>query len=123
MSGAAAVEAKDELVQVELQVLTALAMVDAQGPELEVREDPMGPGEHDMGGHRADDVRMVGDAGYARRNPSSHRSSSSGTLSRNDPHDVELSITSPKRPPLRSDPKRLSLVLPIIALERKGHCA
>src|SRR6266511_2852555 len=62
MSGAAAVEAEDEFVEVRLQVLAAQAMVDAQGPTFEVREHPMGPGEHDMGGHRADDVRIVGDA-------------------------------------------------------------
>ena len=39
VSGAAAVEAEDELIEVGLQVLTAQPVIDAQGPNFEVGED------------------------------------------------------------------------------------
>src|SRR5918998_5077864 len=63
MSGAASVEAEDELVEVGLEVFSTQAVVDAERPALEVGEDAVGPGQHDMGGHAADDMRVVRDAG------------------------------------------------------------
>jgi len=63
--GAAPVEAEDELVEVGLKVFSAQAVVDAQGPDLEVGEDAMDPGQDDMGGHRADDMGIMDEAGGA----------------------------------------------------------
>ena len=63
--GAAAVEAEDELVEIGLQVPAAQAVVDAQGPHLEVGEDPVHPGQDNVGGHLADDTGIVFDAGSA----------------------------------------------------------
>src|SRR6266581_2826068 len=60
--GAATVEAEDELVEIGLEVFAAQAVVDAQGPDLEVGEDPMDPGQDDMGGHRTDDMGIMGEA-------------------------------------------------------------
>jgi hypothetical protein len=51
MSGAPTVEAEDEFVEVGLEMLAAQPVIDAQGPDLEVGEDPMNPREHDVGGH------------------------------------------------------------------------
>src|ERR1700745_4220547 len=65
MPGASTVEAEDELIEVGLEVLAAQPVIDAQGPDLEVGEDPVNPGQDDMGGHRADDTGIVGDAGGA----------------------------------------------------------
>jgi hypothetical protein len=65
MSGAPAVEAEDEFIEVGLEVLAAQPVIDAQGPDLEVGEDPVNPREHDVGGHLADDVGIVGDPGGA----------------------------------------------------------
>ena len=65
MSGAPTVEAEDEFIEVGLEMLAAQPVIDAQGPDLEVGEDPMNPREHDVGGHLADDVRVVRDAGGA----------------------------------------------------------
>ncbi len=63
--GAPAVEAEDEFIEVGLEVLTAQPVIDAQGPDLEVGEDPVNPRKHDVGGHLADDMGIVGDAGGA----------------------------------------------------------
>jgi len=63
--GAAAVEAEDELIEVGLEVLAAQPVIDAQGPDLEVGEDPVNPRQDDVGGHLADDMGIVGDAGGA----------------------------------------------------------
>jgi hypothetical protein len=63
VSGAASVEAEDELVEVGLEVLSTQAVIDAERPALEIGEDAMGPGQYDMGGHAADDMRIVRDAG------------------------------------------------------------
>jgi hypothetical protein len=63
--GAAAIESEDELVEVGLELLAAQAVIDAQGPDLEVGEDAVHPGQHDVGRHLADDVRIVADAGSA----------------------------------------------------------
>jgi hypothetical protein len=41
------------------------AVVDAERPGLQVGEDAMDPGQHDMGGHFADDMGIVGDVGRA----------------------------------------------------------
>ena len=61
--GAPAVEAEDEFIEVKLEVLAAQPVIDAQGPDLEVGEDPVNPREHDVGGHLANDMGIVGDAG------------------------------------------------------------
>src|SRR5882757_6461412 len=65
MSGAPTVEAKDEFIEVGLEVFAAQPVVDAQGPDFEVGEDPVNPGQDDMGGHLADDMGIVGDTGGA----------------------------------------------------------
>src|SRR5207248_4771646 len=57
MSGAATVEAEDEFIEVGLEVLAAQPVVNAQGPDLEVGEDPVNPRQDDMGGHLADRPR------------------------------------------------------------------
>ena len=62
---AAAVEAEDELIEIGLEVLAAQTVIDAQGPNLEVGEDPVNPREHDVGGHFADDMGIMSDAGGA----------------------------------------------------------
>lgn len=64
--GPASVESEHELVEVGLQVLGPQAVVDAERPGLEVGEYAVDPGQHDMGGHLADDARVVGDVGGAR---------------------------------------------------------
>ena len=64
-AGAASVEAEDELVEIGLKMLAAQAVVDAQGPHLEVGEDPVHPGQDNVGGHLADDMGIVFDAGSA----------------------------------------------------------
>src|SRR3954470_11255372 len=61
--GAASVEAEDELVEVGLEVFATQAMIDAECPALEVGEEAVGPGQHNVGGHAADDMRVVRDAG------------------------------------------------------------
>ena len=65
MSGAPTVEAKDEFIEVGLEVLAAQPVVDAQGPDFEVGEDPVNPGQDDVGGHLADDMGIVSDTGGA----------------------------------------------------------
>src|SRR5690349_19244134 len=61
VSSAASVEAEDELVEVGLEVLAAQTVIDAERPALEVGEDAVGPGQHDMGSHAADNMRIVPD--------------------------------------------------------------
>ena len=63
--GASAVEAEDEFIKIGLQVLAAQAVVDTQRPDLEVGEDPVNPRQDDVGGHLADDMGIVDDAGSA----------------------------------------------------------
>src|SRR3954452_17074893 len=63
VSGAGSVEAEDEPVEVGLEVFATQAVIDAERPALEIGEDAVGPGQHDMGGHAADDMRIVSDAG------------------------------------------------------------
>ena len=60
--GTATVEAEDELVEIGLKVFAAQAVADAQGPDLEVGEDAMDPGQDDMGGHRTDDMGIMDEA-------------------------------------------------------------
>src|SRR3954453_15814615 len=62
VSGAASVEAEDELVEGGLEVFAPQAVIDAERPPLEVGEDAVGAGRHDVGGHAADGMRIVGDA-------------------------------------------------------------
>src|SRR5690349_11412523 len=59
VSSAASVEAEDELVEVGLEVLAAQTVIDAKRPVLKVGEDAVGPGQHDMGSHAADNMRIV----------------------------------------------------------------
>ncbi len=59
MAGAAAVEAEHELVEVELQVLAARTVVDAEPPSFEVGKYLLNPGQGHMGGHGADDTGAV----------------------------------------------------------------
>src|SRR6478609_5970780 len=59
VSSAAPIEAEDELVEVGLEVFATQAVIDAERPALEVGEDAVGPGQHDMGSHAADDMRIV----------------------------------------------------------------
>ena len=61
--GAPAIEAKDEFIEVGLEVLAAQPVIDPQGPNLEVGKDPVDPGQHDMSGHLTDDMGIMGDAG------------------------------------------------------------
>src|SRR5271169_5311948 len=65
MPSSAAVEAKDELIEIGLKVLSAQAVIDAQGPDLEVGKDAVRPRQHDMGGHFGYDMGIVIDAGGA----------------------------------------------------------
>jgi hypothetical protein len=60
-----AVEAGAEFIEVGLEVLAAQPMIDAQGPDLEVGEDPADPGQDDVGGHLNDDMGIMGDDGGA----------------------------------------------------------
>ena len=43
MSGAPTVEAEDKFIEVGLEVLAAQPVVNVQGPDLEVGEDPVNP--------------------------------------------------------------------------------
>ena len=65
MPGAPAVEAEDEFIEVGLEVLAAQPVIDAQGPDLKVGKDPVGPGQHDVSSHLANDMGIMGDAGGA----------------------------------------------------------
>ena len=69
LPGAPAVEAEDEFIEVGLEVLAAQPVIDAQGPDLEVGEDPVNPGQHDVGSHLADDMGIVGDRPKPRKPP------------------------------------------------------
>ena len=60
------VEAEDEFVEVGLEVLSAQPVINAQGPDFEVGEDPVHPGQHDVGRHLAADMGLVTDAGGTR---------------------------------------------------------
>src|ERR1700756_4327673 len=62
MPGAPAVEAKDEFIEVGLEVFAAQPVIDAQGPDLEVGEDPVDPRQDDVRGHLADDMGIMGEA-------------------------------------------------------------
>ena len=62
---AAAVEAEDKLVEIGLKVFAAQAVIDTERPDFEIGEDAVHPGQDDVGGHLADDVRLVMDAGGA----------------------------------------------------------
>ncbi len=59
VSAVAAVEAEDELVEISLEMLGAQAVIDALGPALEVGEDAVDPGEHEMARHRADHMGIM----------------------------------------------------------------
>ena len=59
MAGFSSVEAKDELVEVGLQMFAAQPVVDAARPALEVGEDLVDPGEDEMSGGLAEDMDVV----------------------------------------------------------------
>ncbi len=59
VSAVAAVEAEDELVEISLEMLGAQAVIDAQGPALEVGEDAVDPGEHELARHRPDHMGIM----------------------------------------------------------------
>ena len=63
--GSPAVEAKDEFIEVRLEVLAAQPVIDAQSPDLEVGKDPVHPGQDNVSGHFTDDMGIMGDAGGA----------------------------------------------------------
>src|SRR5438105_10983471 len=65
MSGTAAVEAEDELIEIGLKVLAAQAVIDAERPDLEVGEDAVHPRQDDVGRHLADHMGIMMDAGDA----------------------------------------------------------
>ena len=65
MPGAPPIEAENKLIEVGLEVLAAQPVIDAQGPDLEVGKDPVDPGQHDVSGHLADDMGIMGDGGGA----------------------------------------------------------
>src|SRR5437868_8916742 len=65
MSGTAAVEAEDELIEIGLKVLAAQAVIDAERPDLEVGEDAVHPRQDDVGRHLADHMGIMMDAGGA----------------------------------------------------------
>jgi hypothetical protein len=65
MPGAPAIEAEDEFIEVGLQVRATQAVVDAQGPNFEVGEDPVDPGQDNVSGHLADDMGIMAEAGGA----------------------------------------------------------
>jgi hypothetical protein len=62
--GSAAIKAEHKLVEVGLQMGTAQAVIDTQGPDFEVGEDAVDSGQNDVGGP-ADDMRIVSAAGGA----------------------------------------------------------
>ena len=59
MAGFSSVEAKDELVEVGLQMFAAQPVVDAARPALEVGEDLVDPGKDEMSGGLAEDMDGV----------------------------------------------------------------
>ena len=61
MPGSPAVEAKDEFIEVGLEVLAAQPVIDAQGPDLEGGKDPVHPGQYNMSGHFTDDLGIYGE--------------------------------------------------------------
>ena len=65
MPGTTAVEAEYELVEIGLEVTAAQAMIDAQGPDLEVGKDPVAPRQDKVGSHLPDDMRIMAHPGGA----------------------------------------------------------
>src|SRR5450759_1179748 len=55
----AAIVAKDEFVEIGVHMLAAQAVVRAETPSLQQREDPMNPRQHDMSRHLADHAGIV----------------------------------------------------------------
>jgi hypothetical protein len=60
---ATAVESEDEFVEIALEVFPSQAVVDAERPGLQVGEDAMDPGQHDMGAAIFADDMGSGDVG------------------------------------------------------------
>lgn len=56
------IESEDKIDKIDVKVLGTQAVVDAEAPGLEKREDAMDPKWDQMGFHRANDVRIVVDA-------------------------------------------------------------
>src|SRR5215813_10634361 len=63
MPSAPAVEAENEFIEVGLEMLAAQPVINAQSPNLEVGKDAVHPGQYDVRGHLADDMRIMGDVG------------------------------------------------------------
>src|ERR1700749_4571307 len=61
MACSAPIEAEPELVKVMLEVCFAQSVIHAQAPTLEVRKQPMDPGQRDVCRHRAEGDRVVPD--------------------------------------------------------------
>lgn len=61
--GSPTIEAKDEFVEVGLEVLAAQPVIDPQDPDLEVGKDPVDPGQDDVRGDLADDMGIMDDVG------------------------------------------------------------
>ena len=59
MAGFAAVEAKDELIEIGLQMLATQPVVDASRPSFEVGEDLVDPRQDEVSGGFPDDVDIV----------------------------------------------------------------
>ena len=62
----AAIVAKDEFVEICIDMLAAQAVIRAQSPPLHQREDPVNPGQHCVSGHFADHARIMPIIGQAR---------------------------------------------------------
>ena len=59
MAGFAAVEAKDELIEIGLQMLATQPVVDASRPSFEVGEDLVDPRQDEVSGGLPDDMDIV----------------------------------------------------------------
>src|SRR5271156_3756314 len=55
----AAVVAEDKFIEVGIDMLATQAVIRAQAPPLQQREDPVNPWQHDMARHLADRARIV----------------------------------------------------------------
>ena len=66
MAGFAAVEAKDELIEIGLQMLATQPVVDASRPSFKVGEDLVDPRQDEVSGGLPDDMDIVAMAGTAK---------------------------------------------------------
>ena len=73
VAGFAAVEAKDELIEIGLQMLATQPVVDASRPSFEVGEDLVDPRQDEVSGGLPDDMDIVAIGGGAQRSRTSRR--------------------------------------------------